>query len=87
MDKLILKSIEAIKAGKTEYAIGLLEGALEMTGRGAQEVNKYPEEPKRIIPITPGIMESVAIIPMDEASILEAETRSKMKNLAPQIDV
>lgn len=30
MNKLIQKAIEAIQAGKNDYAIGLLEGLLEM---------------------------------------------------------
>ncbi len=36
MNKLIQKAIEAIQAGKNDYAIGLLEGLLEMHPEAAK---------------------------------------------------
>ena len=38
MESLIKKAIEAIKKDQKEYAMGLLEGALEMTGKKPAEI-------------------------------------------------
>ncbi len=45
MENLISKAIEAIKENKTERAIGLLEGALEMSGKKeeARPIFKYKD--------------------------------------------
>lgn len=80
MDKLILKSIEAIKDGKTEYAIGLLEGALEMAG------------PKSIIPIyTPQATNSIYPLSqptkeVDEGAILDAMAAAALPKIKPSFD-
>jgi hypothetical protein len=76
MNALIQKAIQAIKDSKTEYAIGLLEGALEMTGFAGTPVQgtviqSVPVH-NPVMPPTDG---------NDEGSMMDAQARASLAEI------
>lgn len=91
MNNLINKAIKAIQDGKTEYAIGLLEGILEMNGINS-EIALGGQKNKPNIPQayrTPEVEVSVAEYnsSIDEGVALDIAAAAKLetiKNMANQ---
>jgi hypothetical protein len=73
MNNLINKAIQAIKDNKTEYAIGLLEGILEM--------NSSEVKVASTVPILGNVVGSHPVVNDPERAILEAKTISSLDEI------
>lgn len=79
MNNLIAKAIQAIKDGKTDYAIGLLEGVMEISPEPKPITYIPAKETIAFAGKTPS--EHVA----NEAKILESSVANKIKEIESMI--
>lgn len=69
MNNLITKAVQAIRDGKTEYAIGLLEGILE--------INSIPTTTAIPVPT----VKPVHIAPTGEGAMLDSMAAAKLEDI------